>query len=412
MAGLAIAVCGGASFFFASAETALFTLGQWQLRDVANRHGNRGAAVKRLLASPQDCLAAIVLGNTVSTFALVAVAVWMVLHQEWPPVATLLGALGVILVFGEVLPKTLAVRRPETWALRVAHPMVLVVALAKPLLRLPGALTRYIIEPLVRKGTPTAPSSGAEEYTELLEVAFQQGTLAQTEKEILLQILNLNRRTAKDVMRPRAQVYAIPDDLPVPEMIAAARRHRHRRLPMYDENPDTIVGVLNTRVLLLDPQADLAEAIEFPSFVPESTNLLQLLRSLQRQRRGLAIVLDEYGGTAGLVSMEDILGSLIGRLPPEGEGVGFIMERLSPGRWRVNGSMRLDDFRREYPELGEVPEVDTMAGLVLLQADVVPEVGQSVVFRGLRLTTRVADERRVKEVLVEAVGRTERGGAA
>jgi len=335
------------------------------------------------------------LGNTVSTFALVAVAVWMVLHQEWPPVATSLGALGVILVFGEVLPKTLAVRRPETWALRVAHPMVLVVALAKPLLRLPGALTRYIIEPLVRKGTPAAPSSGAEEYTELLEVAFQQGTLAQTEKEILLQILNLNRRTAKDVMRPRPQVYAIPDDLPVPEMIAAARRHRHRRLPMYDENPDTIVGVLNTRVLLLDPQADIAEAIEFPSFVPESTNLLQLLRSLQRQRRGLAIVLDEYGGTAGLVSMEDILGSLIGRLPPEGEGVGFIMERLSPGRWRVNGSMRLDDFRREYPELGEVPEV-----------------GQAVLFRGLRLTTRVADERRVKEVLVEAVGRAERGGAA
>ena len=99
---------------------------------------------------------------------------------------------------------------------------------------------------------------------------------------------------------------AIPDDLPIEDMILAARQYQHRRLPMYDETPDTIIGVLNTRTLLLDPQIDLAEAIDFPSFVPESMNLLQLFRSFQRQRRGLGIVLDEFGGTAGLVTTEDI----------------------------------------------------------------------------------------------------------
>jgi len=206
-------------------------------------------------------------------------------------------------------------------------------------------------------------------------------------------------------MRPRSQMAAIPDDLSIEEMIEAARRYKHRRLPMYDQTPDTIVGILNTRALLLDPQIDLAEAIEFPSFVPETMNLLQLLKSLQRQQRGLAIVLDEFGGTAGLVTMEDILEEMIGEIRGEGEAQGFVMEKLGEGRWRVNATMRLEDFCREYPELGDVPDVDTMGGLLLAQLEVVPSVGQSVVLRGLKLTATAADERRVREVLVEAINR-------
>src|SRR5258708_17095921 len=127
-------------------------------------------------------------------------------------------------------------------------------------------------------------------------------------------------------------------------MIAAARKHRYRRLPIYDETPDTIVGFLNTRALLLDHQIDLADVIEFPSFVPETMNLLQLIKSLQRQQRGLAIVLDEFGGTAGIVTMEDILEEMIGKLRAEVGSDGFVMEKLGAGRWRVSGILRLDDF--------------------------------------------------------------------
>ena len=158
------------------------------------------------------------------------------------------------------------------------------------------------------------PALTDAEYHELLEMAYQQGTLAESEKEIILQIISLDQRTARDVMRPRAGMAAISDDATVEEMIAAAKKFKHRRLPIYDETPDTIVGILNTRALLLDPKIDLADAIEFPSFVPETMNLLQLFQSLQKQQRGLAVVLDEFGGTAGLVTMEDILGKLIGKI--------------------------------------------------------------------------------------------------
>jgi CBS domain containing-hemolysin-like protein len=271
------------------------------------------------------------------------------------------------------------------------------------LCRVAQGLNSALLKLLVKRTAQPQSALTDADYTELLEMAFQEGTLAQSEKEIILQIISLDRRTAREVMKPRSQMAAISDDLSIEEMIAAARRHKHRRLPIFDETPDTIVGILNTRALLLDPQIDLADAIEFPSFVPESMNLLQLLKSLQRQQRGLAIVLDEFGGTAGIVTMEDILEEVIGKIRQEVEPEGFVMEKLGPGRWRVSGALRLDDFRREYPGLGDVPEVETMGGLLMSLLDVVPGQGESASFRGLKLTAHAADERRVKEVMVEAL---------
>ena len=141
------------------------------------------------------------------------------------------------------------------------------------------------------------------------------------------------------VMKPRATMACISDDLSTEEMIEAARKHKHSRLPIYDENPDTIVGVLNTRSLLLDPNIDLAEAIEFASFVPASMNLLQLFQALQRQKRGLAIVLDEFGGTAGIVTMHDILEEVIGTIRRDADARVYVLEKQGDRKsTRLNSS--------------------------------------------------------------------------
>lgn len=408
-----ILVFAGASFFFAVAESSLFSLGKWQARKLAERWPQAGGRVARLLSEPQDLLATIVLGNTLANAVIVAIGLDQAMGRGWPlPVTclTALALLALVLVGCEVVPKTLAVRAPEQWSLWVARPMVFLVGLSRPLRRvaqlLVGGILRAAVPGSVKPPTPLSDG----EYGELLEMAYQQGTLAQSEKEIILQIISLDRRTARDVMKPRSRMASIPDNLSVEEMIAAARQFKHRRLPIYDETPDTIVGVLNTRRLLLDPGMDLADCIEFPSFVPESMNLLHLLKSLQRQQRGLAIVLDEFGGTAGIVTTEDILEETIGEIRGEGEPQGFVMEKLGPGRWRVNGTMRVEDFRREYPELGEVSEVDTLGGLLVTQLETVPAPGQSTLFRGLKLTATAADERRVRELLVELAGGREKGG--
>ena len=400
---LGVLVFASASFFFALAESALFAFGKWRARQLGG--GPERARLVRLLEQPSELLATIVLGNTVANGAIVTLALWPALSGLWPVWLSVLLAATLILVGCEVLPKTLAVRSPEIWSMRVARPMLVVQAVTGWLERLFQRFNEILLGVLTRGPGKPLLVSPDDEYKELVELAFQQGTLAQTEKEIILQIVSLDRKTAKDVMKPRSQMASISDDLSVEDMILAARRLKHRRLPIYDETPDTIVGVLDTRALLLDPKIDLENAIEFPSFVPETMNLLKLLQSLQRQRRGLAMVLDEFGGTAGLVTVEDILEEVVGRLAAEGEPAGFVMEKQGAGRWRVSGAMRLEDFRREYPDLGEFPEVDTMSGLLVTLLEVVPAAGESALFRGLKLTAQVVDDRRVREILVEAVKR-------
>ena len=391
----------GASFFFALAESALFALGKWRARQLAAQPN--GKLVMELLQHPSELLATIVLGNTIANGAIVALGFWPALNGQWSPALTLVAVFLFVLMGCEVLPKTLAVRSPESWALRVARPMRFLQSTTGWFQRWVRGMNDWLLRVLVQKLLKPQPTFTDEEYQELLEMAYQQGALAKSEKEIILQIISLDGKAAKDVMRPRSRLDAISDDLSVEEMIAAAQEYKHRRIPIYDETPDTIVGVLNTRRLLLDPQVDLAEAIEFPSFVPESMNLLQLLKSLQRQQRGLAIVLDEFGGTAGLVTLEDILEVVVGEIRSEGQPEGFVLEKLGPGRWRASGTLSLDDFRREYPELGETQGVDTLGGLIVAQMEVVPGAGQSVVFRGLRLTAQTVDERRVRELLVETI---------
>ena len=399
---LAILLFAGASFFFALAETALSSLSQWQVAQIMQRHPRRGKIVAELLERPQDLLATLVLGNTFANAAMLAVALRMVFNAHWALALTMIALMALVLIGCEVFPKTLAVRRAERWAVRVAYLLFIFERVSKPLHRAAQWMNTKILGKAARTSTMSARMTDAE-YQELLEMAQQQGTLAETEKEIILQIVSLDQRVARDVMRPRARMAAISDDASVEEMIAAAKKFQHRRLPIYDETPDTIVGILNTRALLFDPKIELADAIEFPSFVPDTMNLLQLFRALQKQQRGMAVVLDEFGGTAGVVTMEDILAELVGKHRVASQPEGFVMTELAPGRWRVNGTMRLEDFRREFPALPEVPEVETMGGLLTHLLGVVPDKQESAVLAGLKLTAQVTDGRRVKELLVQKI---------
>ena len=397
----AILIFAGASFFFALAETALFSLGQWQVRQLAERHPVAGKIVARLLERPQDLLATLALGNTFANAAMLAVALRMVFDAGWALALTMITLLVFVLLVCEVFPKTLAVRRPERWALRVGWLLLIFQKICTPLYRAAQWLNAVFLKKSALPAAALAPALTDAEYHELLDMAFRQGTLAESEKEIILQIISLDQRTARDVMRPRAGMACISDDATVPEMIAAAKKFKHRRLPIYDETPDTIVGILNTQALLLDPAIDLSEVIEFPSFVPETMNLLQLFQSLQKQHRGLAVVMDEFGGVAGVVTMEDILGELVGTIRAVSQPEGFVMEKISAYKWRVNGTMRLDDFRREFPALPEVAEVETMGGLLTHLLGAVPDANESAAFSGLKLTAQLTDGRRVNELLVQ-----------
>lgn len=398
-----------ASFVFALAETALFSLGLWRARRLVVEDPARGRAVVSLLEDSSGLLAILVLGNSTANALLVALALGTASAGGWPLLVSGIVVLAVTLFLCEVTPKALGVRQPDAWSLRLARPLALLVRVTGPLQRAAQRVVDVVLGWVTPKGTKALAGLTDDEYAELLELAHQQGALGASEKEILEQVLGLDRRTAREVLRPRREVTMLRDDASLEEMLAVARGCGFMRIPLYSDTPDTVVGVLNTRTLLLSPGADLSEAIEFPSFVPESMNLLQLLEALQEQGRGMAVVVDEFGGVAGVVTLQDILGAVVGPIRGEGEMPGFVSERLGEGRWRVAGSMRLEDLRREIPQLGEVDGVETVGGLVAQLAEVVPASGTSWLFRGVRWTVREADERRVREVLVEVTGK---GGGA
>jgi putative hemolysin len=396
----AMVLAAGCSFFFALAESALLALGRFRARQMLEDKPEAGKRIAPLFAEPDDLVAALAFGNTVSNAFIIGISAWALAHS-W---LMALAAFALVLIGCEVVPKALGVRSPEFWAVRVAPALQRIVAATRPFRRIAQAIDNAILGLVVPKSLKAQPLIAEEEYQDLLNMAQQQGALGRSEKEMLLQILTLDQRTAGDVMKSRSQITCVSDELSREDMIEAARRIKHTRIPVYDETPDTIVGVLNARGLLLNPNADLEEVIEFPSFVPQSMNLLYLLRSLQRQQRGIAIVLDEFGGTAGLVTMEDILEETLGRFQ-QPEKQGTVLERLQPGKWRLSGTCTLDEFRREYPALPEVNDVDTVGGLLIQEMEYVPAAGESVTFRGLRLTARAVDDRRVRELEAEVVKR-------
>lgn len=401
MSGLGILLLAGASAFFALAETALGALPRWEIRRLLDRHPRRAPLVLRLMARPEEVLAATALGNTLCVGAILLLALQLAADAPGRRWLAVLGASAGVLAFCEVVPKALAVRSPARWALRVAPPLAAVLGVLVPVRRGVAGLVALLRQRVGRRPAGRAAGPSDEELGELLELATQQGALLREEKEIIEAIVSLDRRYARDVMRPRATMDAVSDELSVAELRAAARRYRRRRLPIYDETPDTIVGILNTHRLLLDPEADLAEAVEFPSFVPESLNLLQLFLSLQRQRRGLVIVLDEFGVPAGILRLQDIIAEVLPVAGDEEAGALEHCETLGPGRWRVGGALRVADFRKHWPALHAPPGVKTMGGLLCALLDVVPSAGQSAACAGLRLTAQLVEPRRVRELLVE-----------
>jgi putative hemolysin len=402
--GAALVIAATCSFFFALAESALFALGRFRARRMLEDNPAQGRKLAPLFQDPEDLVATLAFGNTLANALLIGIVVWILAwtykNQFLTATITLIG----ILVLCEVVPKALGVRAPEFWALRVSAMVNVLLTLTRPFRKVAQAINASLLHMVIPKSIKPQPVISDEEYQDLLNIAQQQGALGKAEKDMILQILALDKRTAGDVMNPRSQISVISDDLSKEEMLEEARRIKHTRIPIYDETPDTIVGVLNARAFLLNPNADLEEVIEFPSFVPQSMNLLQLLRSLQRQQRGIAIVLDEFGGTAGLVTMQDILEETLGRFGRKDVGK-LVLERLAPGKWRVSGTCTLEEFRREHPTFPENDEVDTMSGLMVQRMEYVPNDGESISVDGVKLTATKVSERRVLELEVEALKR-------
>ncbi|MBA3626140.1 MAG: HlyC/CorC family transporter [Chloroflexi bacterium] len=408
---------------FVAAEIALVTVRRSRLQQMIEE-GDRGARrVARLIADPSRFLAVIQIGITFIGFlaaayagANLAVALQPVIAGVQPLadqaeviallIVTALVSL-VTIVFGELVPKRLALAHAERYAMLVSRPVILLGKIMAPLVWMLTLVTNATTRLLgVREVDEDRLTS--EEIRILVERGGEQGVIEAEEEQMIGAVLELGKRRVHEVMVPRIDIAALAADAPLDELVDTIVREGHSRIPVYEETIDNVIGILYAKDLLpylkgVDHPPPTRTLLRTPLFVPESMTIDDLLHSLQRRKVHIAIVLDEYGGTAGLVTIEDLIEEIVGEIQDEYDVEEPMIEPLGDDQARIDGRASVDDLMEHFDVTfngSDHEEYDTVGGLVYHHIGGVPKVGDTVEVNGtLTLTVESTDGRRVGKVM-------------
>jgi putative hemolysin len=234
----------------------------------------------------------------------------------------------------------------------------------------------------------------------LLQIGEEEGTLYQGEAEMIKEIIKLGDRTAKDCMTPRVDSFMLPDDLTNEEAIARLKEKRHQRVPVYADTPDQVLGIIDVKLFLLDPSEHYTEKLIAPSFIPETMRALELLKLFLTHPQGMGVVIDEFGGTEGIITMEDLIKEILSATAPQ-DGSEFYIEPLGKGKFLVSGDARLDDLTKHLGFQIDAEGIDTIGGFIFTRLGYVPSSGTKLEIPGLAITVSRAARKRIEEVLLE-----------
>jgi putative hemolysin len=410
--------------FFVAAEIALVSIRRSRVEQLIDE-GNPGARrVRRLLDDPGRFLAVSQLGLTVigffaSAFAAVSLAEGLtrVLAGAGVGEGTAEGLALIIvtvilalftIIFAELVPKTLALSSPERFAIALSLPVEFFARALGPLIALLTGVTRTITGFLGANVSNEAQIT-AEELRLIVERGGEQGVLEAEEEQMINAVIELGSRRVHEVMVPRIAIAAIQAAATFDEAIETIIEHGHSRIPVYEESVDEILGILYAKDLLpilrdsSGPRPDLRALLRTPVYIPESMTVDDLLHEFQRRKVHIAIVLDEYGGTAGLVTIEDLLEEIVGEIQDEYDTEEPMVVRLSEDEARVDGRASVDELSELFDtqlDLEDEDEYDTVGGLIYHRIGGIPSPGDQVSVDGLMLTVETTDGRRVGKVLV------------
>jgi putative hemolysin len=421
---------------FVAAEIALVSIRRTRVEQLAEEGSRAARRVRRLLDDPGRFLAVIQLGVTfVGFFASAFAAVSLVAGLDAllqgigiPAALSAPAALVVVtlllslftIVFGELVPKTLALARPEPVALALSGPIEFLGRLLGPLVSLLAGTTRRIARLLGAEVAAEAEIS-AEELKLIVERGGEQGILEAEEEQMIHAVIELGERRLHEVMVPRVEIVALPVTATLQEAVETIIREGHSRIPVYQDSIDQVIGILYAKDLLpflkdgAGERPSLRSLLRTPVFVPESMPIDDLLHELQRRKVHMAIVLDEYGGTAGLVTIEDLLEEIVGEIQDEYDVEEPTAVRINEDEARVDGLASIEELEELFGvqlDLEDREEYDTVGGLVFHRIGGVPSPGDVVEVDGFRLTVEATDGRRVSKVHVRRLPRPEAPHAA
>jgi len=390
-----------ASALFSAVETAFFSLQPLQLRRLRNQNPRLADRLSRLLENPRRVLSALLLADAIVNVPLIVMSIYTLRLVAMLPIpfwAAAIVIFGLIAIVCDLGPKVIALGEPYRIAKVGARLMGVMMPVLGPVARVLQRWSEQIADKLTPARVQAHVPLSEEELGTLVQVSAEEGILEATESEIIQEILKLGEKTARDCMTPRVDLFAIPDDLTNEEAMERLRAGRHHRVPVYGETPDDIVGTLEVTRFFLNPEEPYAEQLNPPSFVPETMKALDLLKSFIKHPQGMAVIVDEYGGTEGVVTLADIVEEIISDAVPSGEQELYI-EPLGEGRVIAAGRTRLDDLA-EFGFSLAADGVDTIGGLIFNQAGTIPRVGTSLEIGDVSIQVRRCSRRGVEEVML------------
>jgi putative hemolysin len=394
----------------ASAETSLTSISRVRLRTLVEQKLPQAIVIERLHRDPNAYLSTILIFNTVaiimasSAATLLAIRLYEDRVPEW--LVSLVLSLAV-LVLCEITPKTISLQRAERVALRMARLVAGATWVMRPVVFVLTAVTRLILRMLGGKAEVRGPFVTEEELKMLVSVGEEEGVLEEEEREMIHGIFEMGEMRVREVMVPRTDLVAIEVNEPVEKAVDLVTKHGHTRIPVYEGNLDHIVGVLYAKDLLRavvrGEQKTLRDIARKPYFTPESNLVQDVLRDLRKNRVHMAIVVDEYGGTAGAVTIEDILEEIVGPIQDEYDiGEEDEIQFINPNEVVLDGRVSVDDVN-ELLKLNIVADnYDSVGGYVLNQLGAAPKVGATLKLGNAELRVEAVQGTRIKKVRIKS----------
>lgn len=411
--------------YFAMSEIAIIGLNDAKLKKMADEGDKKARRLYRLTSEPSRFLATIQVGVTLSGLLASAVAadtfarpiVAALAFTGVSPGLIHAGALVVItlllgffqLVFGELVPKRVAMKYPEPVAFAVSGSLAAIAVLERPFVALLSGTTNAIVRLFGINPQDDPEAVTEEEIRMMVDVGNERGVIEESDREMINNIFEFDDRTAVEVMTHRTDMQAVETDATLDEVVKVAVESGHSRIPVYEGSADEIKGILYVKDLLpLITRGgrgfQLSKLMRKPFFVPESTRCNDLFEQFTAKRLHMAVVVDEYGGTAGIVTMEDLVESIVGNIQDEYDNEEEESSQLSDNLYTLDGSLSLDEAERLLDlELEGDSDYETIGGLLVERLDHIPGPDEhpSLEFSGFRFTVTEADERRIVRLTAE-----------
>jgi Mg2+/Co2+ transporter CorB len=411
-----VVACLFVSGFFAASETALTGASRASMLRLS-KHGNRDAGVvSSLIGMRERLIGALLLGNNIANIGASALATGI--FTAWFGEVGVLYATGVmtalVVIFAEVLPKTIAINAPDRVSLVVARPMRLMLYLLGPLLTVVEAIVRVLMQALgIKIGANQPILSPTERLRGAVDLLHHEGNVEKLDRDMFGGLLDLRELQVSDVMVHRTEMVMINADLPPEDLVREVLATEYTRIPLWRDKPENIIGVLHAKDLLRAIRAsdgdtaniDVSTIALPPWFVPEMRSVAEQLKAFRRRKTHFALVVDEYGEVEGMVTLEDILEEIVGDISDEHDVVVAGVRAQPDGSVVVDGSVPIRDLNRAMDWHLPDEEATTVAGLVIHEARSIPERGQSFTFHGFRFRVLRRERNRITALRIVAVPR-------